>query len=106
MRFEIESSFAERFARLLPSAPVRQLFLERAILSRIERALAVARGEIEGPQTALVEDGFGLLLTEPGLLGVPELMVAFAYDQPWDPEAVFLIQVRRAEVADETSDMT
>lgn len=73
------------------------MFLEVAVLSVIGRAFEVERGTHEAPDSILLDEGLGVLITEPGLFDVPELLVVFAYDQPWDRDAVFLHYAGRTE---------
>src|SRR5690606_15297216 len=104
MRFEIDSEFAEQFAALIRSAPIRLGVLERSIQHRIERALAVPADE-ELPVTVHLDDGYGLLIVETGLEGIPDLLVTFHYSAPSPDAVVDLLRVRAVEPpADEEDD--
>jgi hypothetical protein len=103
-RFESEPEFLEQFAGLIPSAPLRQLFLEHGIQHRIARALELSR-LIPQVHTGLhLDDGFGMLITEPGLIGIPALIVSFEYDPDGRSDVVILFRVVRSPELDETED--
>lgn len=64
VEFEREHEFMEQLARLIPDAVRRLGFLENGI----ERAIVGGLGAVRSGRD-------GMLLTEPGFYGVPEVMV-------------------------------
>lgn len=96
MHFEVDSGFAEQFATLIRSAPVRQVILEQTIRHRIERALDPPDPE-QAPPTVHLDDGYGLLIVETGLPDTPDLMVTFHYEGQAGDTLVTLFRVHAVE---------
>lgn len=67
VRFEFDTQFFDQLARLVPSAPIRAVLVERAIVRSLRQDPAARRRGEAG--AVLLEEGFGLLFTrgaEPG----------------------------------------
>ena len=102
MQFEFDPEFLDQLAELIPSAPIRHVFLDHGVVRHASREMA-SRGR-GGEVGILLEDGFGLLITEAGLAGIPELLVSFEYWPVNDPTTVTFYRIRRAPPPYESED--